>query len=117
MYNKYGAKKSTCAQGHMHDSRKEAIRCNELHLLLRAKQITGLEVQKKFSLIPARQYPNMKNERSLDYVADFVYIDRASGKMIVEDCKGYKTKDYIIKRKLFKDKYCYKNGDIVFIET
>ena len=117
MYNKYNANKAVCAQGHLHDSRKECIRCNELHLLQRAKQISGLEVQKKFSLVPARKYPNMKNERSLDYIADFVYVDAASKKMIVEDCKGYKTKEYIIKRKLFKDKYCYKNNAIVFIET
>lgn len=36
----------------------------------------------------------------MHYVADFVYIDKRSGEKIVEDTKGFKTKDYIIKRKL-----------------
>ena len=107
MYNKYNANKAVCAQGHLHDSRKECIRCNELHLLQRAKQISGLEVQKKFSLVPARKYPNMKNERSLDYIADFVYVDAASKKMIVEDCKGYKTEIYKIKKKLMYERFGY----------
>ena len=37
-------------------------------------------------------------EREVSYVADFVYTE--NGKRIVEDTKGFKTKDYIIKRKL-----------------
>jgi hypothetical protein len=37
-------------------------------------------------------------ERACAYVADFVYTE--NGKKIVEDTKGFKTKDYIIKRKL-----------------
>ena len=35
----------------------------------------------------------------MDYVADFVYLDE-QGKTVVEDAKGVRTKDYIIKRKL-----------------
>jgi hypothetical protein len=37
-------------------------------------------------------------ERAVHYVADFVYKDNY--KEIVEDAKGFRTKDYIIKRKL-----------------
>jgi hypothetical protein len=37
-------------------------------------------------------------ERECSYVADFVFQE--NGKMVVEDTKGVKTKDYIIKRKL-----------------
>lgn len=115
MYNKYGAQKSVCCQGHKHDSKKEAERCNELHLLQRAGAITNLEVQKRFCLIPPRKYNRMPNERGWDYIADFAYNE--NGKLIVEDTKGYKTKDYIAKRKAFKDKYCFENEDILFIET
>ena len=39
-------------------------------------------------------------ERSCRYVADFVYTDRATGRTVVEDTKGFRTKEYIIKRKL-----------------
>ena len=39
-------------------------------------------------------------ERECAYIADFVYFDSQSGQITVEDTKGFKTKDYIIKRKL-----------------
>lgn len=111
---KYKNKKAECLSGHVHDSRKEARRCNELAMLERLGEISGLEIQKKYVLIPARKYKNMPDERKCQYIADFVYI--SDGKLIVEDTKGYKTKDYIIKRKLFKDRYC-RNGDIIFKEV
>lgn len=37
-------------------------------------------------------------EHAVKYKADFFY--KMNGKQIVEDTKGFKTKDYIIKRKL-----------------
>lgn len=114
-YNKYGASKTVCTSGHKHDSKKEAERCDELHWLEKAKVITGLEVQKRFTLIPPRKYNKMPNERGLDYIADFVYIE--NGVMVIEDCKGYKTHEYVAKRKMFKDKYCFGNNDIIFVET
>lgn len=39
-------------------------------------------------------------ERECSYIADFEYFDKQAGKMVVEDTKGFKTKDYTIKRKL-----------------
>lgn len=36
----------------------------------------------------------------MTYIADFVYTDAATGKLVVEDAKGMRTRDYIIKRKL-----------------
>jgi hypothetical protein len=39
-------------------------------------------------------------EKAVRYVADFVYIDNDTGRMVVEDTKGFRTPDYIIKRKL-----------------
>lgn len=50
-----------------------------------------------------RNAPNGKRtliERSCRYIADFVYTDNASGQTVVEDTKGVRTKEYIIKRKL-----------------
>ena len=38
-------------------------------------------------------------ERAVHYIADFVYKDK-DGELIVEDTKGFRTADYIIKRKL-----------------
>lgn len=34
------------------------------------------------------------------YVADFVYTDNNTAEQVVEDAKGERTKEYIIKRKL-----------------
>ncbi len=113
--NKFGASKTLCRQGHRHDSKKEAARCNALHTLLQAGNITDLTIQRHFLLIPAAKYPfDAKSERKCEYVADFAYMQ--NNKLIVEDTKGYKTKDYIIKRKLFKEKYC-QNGDVIFKEV
>lgn len=105
-YIKYGNKKTHCLHGHMHDSKKEARRCNELHLMQRAGEISGLQTQISFELIPKQ-----KDERKCEYKADFVYVE--NGQTIVEDVKGVKTKEYIIKRKLFK----YKYPQYVFKET
>lgn len=110
--NKYHNRKVTTSDGIQHDSQKEARRWCELRLLERAGKITDLQRQVEFELIPA-QYENYERyskkggkladgmrlvERKCCYVADFVYIE--NGVKVVEDTKGVKTKDYIIKRKL-----------------
>jgi len=85
------------------DSQKEYRRWCELSLLQKAGKITELERQVKFELIPAQRIDGKVVERACFYIADFVYSqDR---KVIVEDTKGFKTKDYIIKRKLMLHKY------------
>lgn len=116
-YNKYGSKKSVCSEGHTHDSAKEADRCSQLHLLQRAGEIADLEIQKEFLITPAIKYGKpMKNERKSCYRADFVYYDKALGKTVIEDSKGMRTKEYILKRKLVKQLYC-QDGETIFIET
>ena len=75
------------------DSKREANRYAELKLLERAGEISDLKLQVPFELIPKQP-----GERSVKYIADFVYLE--GGKSVVEDVKGKKTRDYIIKRKL-----------------
>ena len=111
---KYHSRKTSCRNGHLHDSRKEAARCNELHLLQMAGEISGLKTQVKFTLLPARKYIDQPNERAVTYIADFVYNE--NGTTVIEDTKGVKTKDYIIKRKMLKDRYCREQG-CIFRET
>lgn len=95
------------------DSRKEYKRYCELALLEKVGQITNLRMQETFELLPAR-YENYERyskktgkrltdgrrcvERAVCYKADFVYEE--NGKTVVEDTKGFKTKDYILKRKM-----------------
>ena len=85
------------------DSMKEYRRWVELSLLEKAGTIQKLERQVKFELLPAQYESNGKKrgkclERAVSYVADFVYIE--GGVKVVEDTKGFKTKDYILKRKM-----------------
>lgn len=95
--SKYGNRKIT-VDGITFDSRKEAARWRELSLLERAGKITGLQRQVKFELIPSQKIDGKVVERPCAYIADFVY--RQDGQTVVEDTKGYRTKDFIIKKKL-----------------
>ena len=94
---KYKAQKKTI-DGITFASAKEANRYEELKLLQKAGKIQGLQMQVKFELIPAQRINGKLVERACTYKADFVYIE--DGKKVVEDTKGFRTKDYIIKRKL-----------------
>ena len=103
------------------DSAKEARRWSELKLLEKAGEISDLRRQVKFVLIESQYeessevYQRGKNkgkpkrgkilEHECSYIADFVYTDEKTGKTVVEDTKGFKTKDYIIKRKLLLERY------------
>lgn len=98
MYNKYSNTKCKCASGHIHDSKKEAKRCNELTILENAGIIQDLRQQVKFVLIPAQKIGGKVVERECSYYADFVYTD--NGKQVVEDTKGMRTDVYKLKRKL-----------------
>ena len=80
--------------GRLFDSKAEAARWQELQLLERAGEITELERQVEYELIPKQ-----KGERAVKYIADFRYVDN-NGKTVVEDTKGVRTPVYILKRKL-----------------
>ena len=90
---KYGNTKIR-VDGRLFDSKAEAARWQELSLLERAGEITELERQVEYELIPKQ-----KGERAVKYIADFRYVDN-EGKTVVEDTKGVKTPVWIIKRKL-----------------
>lgn len=108
MKAKYGNKKCSY-DGMTFDSKHERDRYCELRLLQEAGVISNLRCQVAFRLIPEQRGPDTLGprggrkrgrviEKACDYVADFVYVK--DGKTVVEDAKGVRTKDYIIKRKL-----------------
>lgn len=99
MKRKYGNRK-TVIDGHIFDSKREAMRYSQLQLLQRAGQIKDLELQPRFELIPKQRRDDGKPERACEYVADFRYTDTATGQIVIEDAKGMRTRDYIVKRKL-----------------
>ena len=92
--NKFGARK-TEYNGRQYDSGQEADRAGELQWLEKLGEISDLQYQVEFEVIPKQ-----KSERRAVYRADFVYIDTKTGERIVEDAKGVRTADYILKRKL-----------------
>ena len=111
--SKYGANKAV-VDGITFASQKEARRYSELKLMQRAGEISELQTQVKFVLIPAQREPDTVGkrggvikgaliEREVAYYADFVYKDK-DGKTHVEDVKGYKNgaayNIFKIKRKL-----------------
>lgn len=85
------------------DSRREENRFRELKLLEIAGKIEDLRTQVEYILIPSQYVDKKCVERACKYKADFVY--KEDGKLVVEDCKGFRTKDYIIKRKLMLKEY------------
>jgi Protein of unknown function (DUF1064) len=93
----------TVVDGIKFDSAKEAKRYSELKILQSQGIISCLELQKRFELIPKQILKNGKTEHSLNYVADYVYIE--NGKQYVVDVKSEITRKnplYIAKRKLMK---------------
>ena len=98
--SKFHAKKIEW-NGEKFDSKKEFTRYQELLLLQRAGKISRLERQVKIILLPPQRDEKGKViERAVTYIADFVYFDIEQDKTIVEDTKGYKTPEYILKRKM-----------------
>lgn len=103
--SKYGSKK-VLINGIVFDSKKEADRYCELKFLERAGKIKDLSLQHKFELQPSFK-KNGKTIRAITYIADFVYFDLERKAHVVEDVKGYKTKEYLLKKKMFEYKYPY----------
>ena len=100
--SKYGSRKVTI-DGVTYDSLKEYHRFCDLKLMQRAGIITGLQRQVKYELIPTQRINGKGIERPVNDYADFVYkMDR---QLVVEDVKGYKTPEYVIKRKLMLSVY------------
>lgn len=91
--NKMGARKVYATDGTF-DSIEEHKRWCALRLLLRAGVISDLRRQVKYSLDAGGIHIS-------NYVADFVYLN--DGVEVVEDSKGFKTPEYIQKRRLMQE--------------
>ena len=112
MKSKYRAIKTT-VDGIEFDSRKEAMRYQELKLLQKAGVIKDLSLQPNFLLQEKFKYQG-ETQRKIEYIADFMYWDCERNCCVVEDVKGMKTDVYKLKKKLFLKKYGEKYD---FIET
>jgi hypothetical protein len=89
---KYGNHQAVASDGKVFSSKRECRRYEELLLMQKLGLIKNLQTQVKYELIPKQ-----KGERAVTYTADFVY---QNDHLHVEDAKGCKTQQYVIRRKL-----------------
>lgn len=108
--NKYHAQKTTVG-GITFDSKKESKHWLKLKYLESAGVISNLQRQVQFELQPPYINNQGKKIRAINYIADFVY--EQDGKIYVMDSKGMRTKEYILKRKMFEFKY----PGYIFVES
>lgn len=106
---KYGNKKIQTAEG-VYDSKLEYRRGLILKEAEKNGQISNLRRQVEYLLIPAQyrtETVQLKTrtkevrriaERQVVYTADFVY--EKDGQAVVEDCKGLRLADYVLRRKM-----------------
>ena len=101
MSNKYGARRTYSALcGRTFDSKLEARRGEELELLQKAGEISGLEFQVKFQLTSNGIRPKVT------YTADFKYKELTGLRRIIhEDSKGVLTEATRVRIAWVKDKY------------
>lgn len=95
--NKYHAQ-ATMVEGIRFASKKEAKRWQELNLLVKAKIISELERQVTYKII-------VNGELICKYILDFKYLNMDNGEFVHEDSKGFRTKEYNLKKKLMKAIY------------
>ena len=106
--------------GILFDSKKEAQRYQQLKLMEKAGHICDLKRQVKYELIPAQYIDGKCAERAVTYTSDFEYYilkpikqrtvmvgpeEKTIGQHVVEDVKGIRTQEYVIRRKLMLYKY------------
>jgi hypothetical protein len=100
--HKYGAVK-TVVDGIAFPSRKEANKYEEFKLLKMAGEIIKFELQPEFILQDAYKR-NGKTVQAIIYRADFK-VWYKNGQVVVVDTKGFRTKDYLLKKKMLLARY------------
>ena len=103
----------TRLDGYTFDSKKEANRYLQLLMMQKLGAICGLIVHPRFLL-------EVNGMKICKYIADFQYLasefnaigDIKGGTMVVEDVKGKKTRDYVLKRKLMLAVYSIEVKEI-----
>jgi hypothetical protein len=94
---KYGSKPLRCSEGVMHQSKLEARRCTELHLMQKGGLIYELEAHPQ----PILRL-DVNDHHICSYRPDFRYREHDNGELVLEDTKGVRTREYEIKKRLVK---------------
>ena len=90
---KYHNKSCRCHAAHQHDSIFEAQYCDDLHILLKQKEIKAIACQVGYTL-------DVNDKHICNHIVDFV-VTNNDGTEEVREVKGFATDVWAIKHKLF----------------
>ena len=111
--NKYGAKKTT-VYGHTFDSKREAEYYLELLDKKKRGEVLEITFQPSYILLGEFVDNTGHKQRMITYTADFL-VRYADGRVEVVEVKGMKTRDYILRKKLFL--YKMRESSVIFREV
>lgn len=111
--NKYNARKTVMC-GRTFDSRREAEVYLELLAQKQAGEIVRIGFQPSYTLLAGFKDNQGNKQRAITYTADF-FVSYADGRSEVIEVKGVRTRDYLLRKKLFL--YMMRKTDIVFREV
>ena len=111
--NKYNARKTTVC-GRTFDSKREAEVYLELLAQKQAGEIVRIGFQPQYTLLEGFKDNTGKKQKPITYTADF-FVTFADGHSEVIEVKGVRTRDYLLRKKLFL--HMMRETDIVFREV
>ena len=111
--NKYHARTTTVC-GRTFDSRREAEVYLELLAQKQAGEIVRIGFQPSYTLLAGFVDNTGKKQRPITYTADF-FVTYADGRSEVIEVKGVRTRDYLLRKKLFL--HMMRKKDIFFREV
>lgn len=111
--NKYNARK-TMVCGRTFDSKREADYYLELLARKQAGEIVRIGLQPSYTLLEGFKDNTGKNQKPITYTADF-FVSYADGRNEVIEVKGGRTRDYLLRKKLFL--HMMRDTDIIFREV
>lgn len=111
--NKYNARKTT-VHGRTFDSKREADYYLELLARKQAGEIVRIGFQPSYTLLAGFKDNTGKNQKPITYTADF-FVTYADGHSEVIEVKGVRTRDYMLRKKLFL--HMMRDTDIIFREV
>lgn len=111
--NKYNARKTTVC-GHTFDSRREAEYYLELLARKQAGEVVRIGFQPSYTLLEAFRDNEGNRYKPITYTADF-FVTFADGHSEVIEVKGVRTRDYMLRKKLFL--HMMRDKNIIFREV
>ena len=111
--NKYNARKTVMC-GHTFDSKREAEIYLDLLSRKQAGEVLRIGLQPQYTLLEGFRDNTGKKQRPITYTADF-FVAYADSRNEVIEVKGVRTRDYLLRKKLFL--HMMRDKNIIFREV